>query len=180
MSASNAIMMEQTFKFLKPTIWVTAIPRILYLSINVVPVFLPPPLKKEWFLPSRWAGLSYYVSFIILPIVVALNHEDIKRKVIAIYISGCHSQSNQVEEMEINETSHHVAVGSNQTIPGRHSVTVAPDVTIDIYVHKKSCSDRRKNSTDNGQPSKALATKGYINEGIDGEVGVSKCSHSNF
>ena len=31
MSASNAIMMEQTLRFLKPTIWVTAIPRIFYI-----------------------------------------------------------------------------------------------------------------------------------------------------
>ena len=58
MSATNAIMMQQTFRFLKPAIWVTAIPRIFYIMINLVPAFLTPEEQQKSFLFIRWTGLS--------------------------------------------------------------------------------------------------------------------------
>ena len=88
MSTVNLITMKKTFRFLKPTIWMTAIPRILYIFVQLVPVFLRPDQRRGAFLPLRWIGLSYYISFVILPIVVARRNEDIQRCVSGLY-SAC-------------------------------------------------------------------------------------------
>ena len=66
-------------RFLKPTIWVTAIPRIFYLCVQFLPALLSVKAVNESFIARRWIGMAYYTSFIILPVVVAMRNEEIRQ-----------------------------------------------------------------------------------------------------
>ena len=75
----NIMRLKMSFGYLNPVIWATTVPRIIF-------VFLQYPLYYDVLIPkkilgiaARWIGISYFISFIILPILIIVKNQEIRK-----------------------------------------------------------------------------------------------------
>ena len=78
---NDAPTMRKIFSLLKPTIWASAVPRMLYIVLQFIPLGLSPVEKRDSLIARKWIGLSYYVSFVILPVLIAVKGEEIQKTI---------------------------------------------------------------------------------------------------
>ena len=68
--------MKRTFSFLVPTVWASAVPRLIYHALQFVPMVVG---TEDCLLVVRWCSMCYYVSFLVLPIIVTKKNKQIRK-----------------------------------------------------------------------------------------------------
>ena len=95
----NILRLKMSFRYLKPVLWATTVPRICFILLQYLlyyDVLIP---KKTLNTAARWIGMSYSISFMILPVLIIVKNQDIRKsfaKLVEwiIFINGRAQQRN--------------------------------------------------------------------------------------
>ena len=71
--------LKKSFNYLQPTIWLTASLRIYYIVVSIIPGTMTKGQEAYMNIPFRWAAMVHYLTFFLMPIVIAVKKEEIRK-----------------------------------------------------------------------------------------------------
>ena len=129
----NAIVVKRSFGYLKATIWTTVVPRVGW---NVIQYLTYYNVVTNLAL-ARWFGISYLMSFIILPVLIIVKSKEIRigfgRFATTVRRGFSSRFASHSRSLHIGER-YDPASNANVTVPGTNGDNTLPCISTWVWV----------------------------------------------